>query len=115
VVEIDTESSIRADVSRLKQVFENLIRNATEHGGPDVTVTVGELDDGFYLEDDGPGIPDEERSRILETGYSTAEAGTGFGLSIVDQIVDAHGWQLRITESEAGGARFEIIDVETLP
>ncbi|WP_394337738.1 PAS domain S-box protein [Halobellus sp. Atlit-38R] len=111
VVELDSRISIRADASRLKQVFENLMRNAIEHGGPDVTVTVGELDDGFYISDDGSGISEEERSRIFDAGYSTADAGTGFGLSIVDQIVSAHGWSINVTESKAGGARFEIAGI----
>jgi signal transduction histidine kinase len=112
VVDIDSATSIRADASRLKQVFENLMRNATEHGGEDLTVTVGELDDGFYLEDNGSGIPGEERSMIFETGYSSKEAGTGFGLSIVQQIVSAHGWEISVTDSETGGTRFEITGVE---
>ncbi|MFQ3285943.1 sensor histidine kinase, partial [Natronomonas sp.] len=111
VVEIDSGTSIQGDQSRLKQVFENLIRNAIEHAGPDVTVTVGQLDDGFYVADDGPGIPEEDRGQIFDAGYSTADAGTGFGLSIVDQIVGAHGWSIQVTESEAGGARFEITGV----
>lgn len=126
VVEIDSGTSIQGDASRLKQVFENLMRNAVEHGstssrsrtgdaiehgGPDVTVTVGELDDGFYVADDGPGIPREDRGQIFDAGYSTTDAGTGFGLSIVDQIVGAHGWSIQATESEAGGVRFEITGV----
>jgi len=73
-----------------------------------VTVTVGELSDGFYVEDDGPGIPPEARSKVFERGYTTGEDGTGLGLSIVDQIVGAHGWSIRVTEGATGGARFEI-------
>ena len=110
---IDIDRTVQADKSRLKQLFENLIRNAVEHGDEDVTVTVGELDDGFYVEDDGPGIPADERERIFEAGYSTSGDGSGFGLSIVEQIVDAHDWQIRATEGTAGGARFEIVGVET--
>lgn len=109
---IDTEQHIRADEHGLKQLFENLFRNAVEHGGEDVTVTVGELEDGFYVADDGPGIPEGKRDEVFEPGYSTAEKGTGFGLRIVKQIVDAHGWEIRATTSEAGGARFEITGVE---
>jgi signal transduction histidine kinase len=48
------------------------------------------------------------REEIFETGYSTREEGTGFGLNIVERIVEAHGWEIRVTESESGGARFEI-------
>ena len=110
-VEVDHETLIQADTSRLKQVFENLMRNAIEHGGSDITVTVGELDDGFYIEDDGAGISQNERDKIFKAGYSTATSGTGFGLSIVSQIAIAHGWNISVTESEAGGARFEITGV----
>jgi len=45
-------------------------------------------------------------------GYSTSEEGTGFGLGIVTQIVEAHGWEIAVTESEQGGARFEFTGVE---
>lgn len=103
---------IQAERSRLQQLFENLMRNAVEHGGNAVTVSVGGLTEGFYVEDDGPGIPEDERDEVLEQGYTTAEDGTGFGLSIVRQIVDAHGWDIDVTESDDGGARFEISGVE---
>jgi PAS domain S-box-containing protein len=106
------DRGVRADRSRLKQVFENLFRNAVEHGGTDVTVTVGELDDGFYIEDDGPGIPSDERDAVFEAGYSQSADGTGFGLRIVEQIVTAHDWHVRVTDGADGGARFEITDVE---
>ncbi|AEH38585.1 ATP-binding protein [Halopiger xanaduensis] len=101
---------IRADRSRLEQLLENLFRNAVEHGGDGVTVTVGDLEDeaGFYVEDDGPGIPDDDRARIFESGYSTSADGTGFGLSIVHEIVAAHDWEIAVTEGTGGGTRFEI-------
>ena len=78
------------------------------HCDPAVTVRVGGLEDGFYVGDDGPGIPAEQREAVFERGYSTDREGTGFGLSIVAEIVDAHGWRVRVTESAAGGARFEV-------
>ena len=104
----DTDATIRADENRLKQLFENLIRNSVEHGHPDVTVTVGEREDGFYVADDGPGIPESNREAVFETGFTTAADGTGFGLSIVKQIVDAHGWEIQVSESSEGDARFDI-------
>jgi signal transduction histidine kinase len=106
----ETDAVVHADSGRLQQLLENLFRNATEHGGSAVTIRVGELDDreGFHVADDGPGIPTSERERAFESGYSTADHGTGFGLTIVRQIADAHGWGVAITESRAGGARFEI-------
>lgn len=105
---------VEADRPRLEQAFENLYRNAIEHGGPDVTVTVGLLSDrsGFYVEDDGPGIPEADRENVFETGFSTAEGGSGLGLMIVDTVVRGHGWDIHAAESADGGARFEISGVE---
>ncbi|MXR53142.1 sensor histidine kinase [Halovenus sp. WSH3] len=108
---ISIDREVLADGSRFRQLLENLIRNAIEHGGADVTVTVGELEDGFYVEDTGPGIPEPDRESVFEAGYSTTEQGTGFGLSIVSEIVEAHDWEIRVTEGDDGGARFEIRDV----
>lgn len=108
----ETDRTIWADPARLQQLLENLIRNAVEHGGDAVTVTIGELADGFYVADDGSGIPEDTREQVLESGYSTSEAGTGFGLSIVQEIATAHDWTIRVTESEAGGARIEFTGVD---
>jgi signal transduction histidine kinase len=103
-----------ADPDRLQQLLENLFRNAVEHGASDVTVTLGALEDGsgFYVEDDGPGIPEEDRDQMFESGFTTNQDGTGFGLAIVREIAEAHGWNIRTTEAESGGARFEITGVE---
>jgi signal transduction histidine kinase len=113
---ITTDLTVLADEGRLQQVFENLFRNAIEHGGADVTITVGDLSDerGFFVEDDGAGIPDAAREDVFATGYSTATEGTGFGLSIVRDIVEAHGWEIRATDGREGGARFEITNVDTV-
>lgn len=110
-IAIDVESTVEADRSRLRQLFENLFRNSIEHGGEDVTVEVGSLSDGFYVADTGPGIPPEKREKVFEEGYSESQDSTGFGLSIVKQIVNAHGWDVRISEGQEGGARFEITGV----
>jgi signal transduction histidine kinase/CheY-like chemotaxis protein len=111
-LQVEASHVVHADPSRLKQLLENLVRNAVEHGGDSVTVTVGELADGFSVADDGPGIPPDERDNVFEMGHSTTENGTGFGLSIVQDIVEAHGWTVAITEGADGGARFEITDVD---
>lgn len=108
---IDTTHTIRADHARLQQLLENLIRNAVEHGGADVTVKVGDLADGFYIEDDGPGIPEKTRTRVFEAGYTTADEGTGYGLQIVNEIAVAHGWDIDVTEANDGGARFDITGI----
>jgi|AntDeeMinimDraft_4_1070355.scaffolds.fasta_scaffold00187_10 PAS domain S-box-containing protein len=74
-----------------------------------LTVRVGALSDaeGFYVADDGEGIPAGERERVFEAGYSTTEEGTGLGLGIVDRIARAHGWEADVASSASGGARFE--------
>jgi PAS domain S-box-containing protein len=108
----DVDRRIRADPARLGQLFENLVGNAIEHAGADVRVRVGELDDGFYVADDGTGIPPGDREAVFDAGYSTADRGTGFGLRIVEEIADAHGWAVGVTDSNEGGARFEITGVE---
>jgi PAS domain S-box-containing protein len=141
---VDADRAVDADRSRLRQLIENLFRNAVEHGTtgnrpqpddavehgstgnrtrPDdavehgstddgLTVTVGDLEGGFYVADDGTGIPPERREAVFDEGYTTADGGTGLGLQIVTQIADAHGWTVGIAESDAGGTRFEIADVE---
>jgi len=105
---------IRADHDRVIEMLSNLVRNAIEHGGDDVQVRIGPLDfeEGFFVADDGPGIPAEERDRVLDRGYTTDESGTGFGLAIVEQIADAHGWSVSVAESRDGGARFEFRPAE---
>jgi PAS domain S-box-containing protein len=109
---VEMVPEIEADPVRLRQLIENLYRNAVEHGGKDVTVTVGELNDGFFIEDDGSGILENERDAVFDIGHSTEDGGTGFGLSIVTRIVEAHDWEIRITDAANGGARFEITGVE---
>ena len=109
----EADGTIVADEGPLKQLLENLIRNAIEHGGEDVTVTVGTLPDGFYVADDGPGIDPARREEVFDAGHSTSQSGTGFGLRIVEQVADAHGWSVRAVESETGGARFEVTGVKS--
>ncbi|NGM70760.1 PAS domain S-box protein [Natronolimnobius sp. AArcel1] len=110
---VETTQTVQGDKSRLQQLFENLFRNAIEHGSPTVTITVGDMHDGFYVADDGPGIPVEDRSSVFDFGQTTREDGTGFGLPIVKEIAEAHGWKVRIADSMHGGARFEIVGFGT--
>jgi signal transduction histidine kinase len=109
----DTDQTIQADEERLKQLIENLVRNAVEHGGTDITVRVGGLDDGFYIADDGPGIAPSNREQVFDAGYTKSDTGTGYGLYIVSQVTEAHGWDITVTDSHEGGARFEITNVKT--
>lgn len=131
ILEIDDSRSIDGDPDRLRQLFENLFRNAIEHGSTTasaesasdsledgraddrrvVTVRVGSVPGGFYVEDDGPGIPEADRERVFQRGYSADPDGTGIGLSIVAAVADEHDFDVSITDGTDGGARFEF----TLP
>ena len=148
-LETDPVGTLPADGDRLRQLFENLLRNSVEHSstssrtesddsvehsstgrrsraededGTDETsqpsglrVTVGPLPEGggedgpagFYVADNGPGIPPEHHDQVFEHGFSTGQRGTGLGLTIVREIAEAHGWSVTVTESDDGGARFE--------
>ncbi|WP_415379070.1 GAF domain-containing protein [Halosimplex sp. TS25] len=111
----DELGAVECDPSRVRQLLENLFRNAVEHGGADVTVTVGRTADGFFVADDGPGVPADSRDEIFDVGFSTDDRGTGFGLNIVEQIARAHGWDVSVGESADGGARFEFTGVGPNP
>jgi len=112
-LDADVDLTVEADRDRLVQLLENLVRNCVEHGrsedGDAVSVRVGEIDDGagFFVADDGPGIPEDVRDQVFEAGFTTAADGTGFGLGIVSRIAEAHGWTVEAVEG-ADGARIEV-------
>ncbi|MFT4944523.1 MAG: two-component system OmpR family sensor kinase [Halovenus sp.] len=130
---VETDLWLDADRVRLEQLLANLFQNSIQHGLPDdhethrpaheqpgddgvapvgdLTVRVSDIDDGFAVEDSGPGIPADERDDIFEAGYTTSADGTGLGLRIVDQVAGAHGWAVRVTDGIDGGARFEVSGV----
>ncbi|MFQ3285579.1 sensor histidine kinase, partial [Natronomonas sp.] len=115
---------LQGDADRIERLLENLFRNSVEHGstgsraGSDdsvehgsaaVSVQFGATASGFYVSDDGPGIPESDREHVLESGFTTSADGSGSGLAIVDEIAAAHGWDVLVGESETGGARFEFV------
>ncbi|SEW25791.1 sensor histidine kinase [Halobacterium jilantaiense] len=121
-LDVEEDTTVTANETALIRLLENLFRNAVEHGsnpevettgeppddgGSGVTVRIGATADGFYVSDDGPGVPDTDRETVFESGYTTSADGTGFGLSIVAEIADNHGWTVDLVDDDAGGARFE--------
>jgi len=106
---IEDNPRVRANERRLRRLLENLFRNAIEHGEGEVVVRVGALSDGFFVEDTGPGIPEEKQEHVFEAGYTSSENGTGLGLNIVRTIAEGHGWDVSATTGRAGGARFEFV------
>ncbi|CAM2838003.1 PAS domain-containing sensor histidine kinase [Halobacterium salinarum] len=121
-VDIGADVRLAADPERLRTVFENLFRNAAEHGGETVSVSVRRVDPhpdaggaGFVVSDDGPGFGDLDPEAAFEPGLSTRAGGSGYGLRIVRAVVNAHGWTVTAADAPDGGARFEIRGVEFTP
>jgi len=136
ILRLEDPGTVEADPDRLETLLTHLFRNALEHGPgggqsltaagtadragsggrPDVTaddlsalvVTVGRHGDGFYVADDGVGVPDVEHDRVFENGYTTRDGGTGLGLPIVRHVARAHGWSVTLTESAGSGVRVEL-------
>jgi GAF domain-containing protein len=108
-LDVTLDQTIETDETYVRHLFRNLFENAVEHGGRGVSVTVGESSTGFYVADDGPGIPEDEREAVFEAGYTTTAdtGGTGLGLAFVQKLAEVYEWEYAVTESEAGGARFE--------
>ena len=177
-LEVRGDARVYADRSRLRQAFENLLRNSVQHGfvrsrtgavdpadtdpvdtdpvdfspgpadnrsspneagsspgktgqrseqepetadpsrveseTPAVTLVVAVTENGFLVADDGPGIDPEYREKVFQPGFTTESGGTGYGLDIVSEVVDAHGWSIRVADAsdavdradDVSGARF---------
>ncbi len=129
---IDLESEIRdlptaiGDPDRLAQVFTNILDNAIKHTPGPGTVQVTAAQDGaeivVTISDSGPGIPEDEISRIFERFYQIdksrakeSRTGSGLGLAIVKQIIRAHQGQISVSSSPEQGASFEIRIPAVLP
>ncbi len=108
-----TAVELRADVSRIEQIFVNLVTNARRYAPPDAPIVVRVRPVGdraeLVVEDGGPGVPEAdlgklgERLRRLDTSRTRKTGGTGLGLSIVRAIADKHGGTVRFSRSELGG------------
>lgn len=116
--EIDPPANARVQVqggTLLKELFANLVENSIKHSnGSRIEVSVADRSDEavVVLEDDGEGIPDEEKDQIVERGYSGASStGSGLGMFLAKRTAETYGGSLEIGDSDLGGARFEI----TLP
>lgn len=73
-----------------------------------MTICIGTFPNGFYIEGSGPGIPESQQADVFESGFSTHQDGTGFGLAFVKRIIEAHGWKIDVTTGTNGGARVEV-------
>jgi signal transduction histidine kinase len=114
------EGVLRADPDRLAQALRNLLGNAIDHTAPEVGLVRMRVERAprgrlrFVVEDDGPGIPVDQRERVFGRFHRTdaardrASGGTGLGLAIVRAIADAHGGTVTAGASPEGGARIEL-------
>ena len=125
---VGANATIRGDRGRLRQAFENLFRNAVEHAAPEavgeteggrgdengadsLTVVVTATDGGFLVADDGPGVDADHRESVFEPGFTTCEDGTGYGLDIVREVVESHGWTVDLCDGDAAPASSENVTV----
>jgi two-component system OmpR family sensor kinase len=114
------QGTLRADPDRVAQALRNLVGNAIDHTAAEVglvrmcveSAPAGRI--RFVVEDDGPGIPLDQRERVFHRFHRTdaardrASGGTGLGLAIVRAIADAHGGTVTASAAPAGGARIEL-------
>lgn len=116
-LDLDGDMKIEANRTQFIHLLQNLFRNAVDHTEDDVTVSVGglqasteqtDITTGFYIADDGEGIPPNIQQSVFDSGMTTSDDGTGLGLAIVQRIVNAHDWTIDVESSAPGGARFNI-------
>ena len=111
-LEVDTKQMIRGDPIHIHHLLSNLFQNSIKYSEDGVTVRIGELEDGFYVEDDGPGISTDTHNDVVEAGVSTRQHGMGLGLTVAIQIANLYDWSWKICDSESTGTRLEFSNVE---
>jgi signal transduction histidine kinase len=110
--------ALHADPDLVCQVLIGLLSNAAEAAGQGGVVTLearcGEKTVELGVADSGPGVPPDMRARIFEPFFTTRSRGTGLGLAVARQIVEAHGGEIAVGDGPSGGARFVVrLPVET--
>lgn len=108
------ETQIEADANKLQIVFENLLKNSNAHGGDTITIYTETQDTGLgsiIYEDNGPGIDEDIATKIFEYGYSDG-GSSGYGMSIIQAVIESHDWEINVDTSYDDGARFVITGVK---
>ncbi|MFW6436782.1 MAG: ATP-binding protein [Halococcoides sp.] len=112
-LELTDTGVIDAHPDLLETLLAELFDNALDYAGPDPTVRIGTIDEGFFVADDGPGIPPERRSEVLTYGTSERDDRLGSGLAVAAAIARAHGWELTISDGRDGGTRVTVTGVRS--
>lgn len=99
---VEASGEVYADPEKLRRALENLYRNSVEHSGRDVTVTVEQTEDGFHVQDTGPGFSEPPEVFDEESGFQ------GLGLWIVHDIARVHGWEVHAENHDGARVVFEI-------
>jgi len=104
---------VRGDPAAVERVLANLIQNAIDHGGRNVLLRIQGT--AIEVEDDGPGIPAEERDRVFDPFHRLRARGTGsgLGLNLVRQVMTLHGGTACALEAPAGGTIMRLEFVES--
>jgi signal transduction histidine kinase len=113
----DDLAPLLMDTKRLAQAFRNLVENAIQHSpaGEEVIIegeAVTENEQAWVrccVKDRGPGIPEEDKSRIFEPFFTRRRGGTGLGLPIVQRIIEQHGGGIRISNRAEGGTHVTVV------
>jgi signal transduction histidine kinase len=109
----ECEATVEADEGQLRQLLFNLLLNAVQAVEPGGKIEVGTYPTGrgevvLEVRDNGPGVDPSQREEIFKPYFTTHQKGTGLGLAVVQQIVLAHGWEIRCLDNEPRGAIFEV-------
>lgn len=103
---------VRGDPNRLGRAIDNLLDNAVKWNAREMPVEVRLREGRLSVRDHGPGIPDEDLSRVFDRFYRASDArglpGSGLGLAIVKQVAEAHGGSVGASNAEGGGAMLEL-------
>jgi signal transduction histidine kinase len=117
-VEIKGEPlSIEADEQLLRQALFNLLLNAVQAVDPGGVIQIvmarqGATEAMLEIRDNGPGVPADRRKEIFKPYFTTQAKGTGLGLTVVQQIVNAHGWEIECLSNEPKGAIFRLAHIK---
>src|SRR5436305_1997438 len=104
----ETLPPIELDRNQIEQVLMNVLKNAMESIGEDGRIALRLEPGALSIHDSGPGIPEEVRALLFTPFFSTKRNGRGLGLTLVQEILSAHGFTFSLGPGEGGGAEFRV-------